>query len=243
MRWGDNLGKRYIADVYFNAKVFLEDNMYLMNKIDFNTSLNERYFVNATKEEATKHLGGTAFYITSAPTNNYKFEKGLNNHMYVIQLKSLNDATTIAHPTITDHKSDDDVVSPAFMIASQLGNNNRQFFKGEFDKAKLHCATYMEVGQNGHEYKGWRLPTHDELYIMKQYQDEAPTDGIPIDNVLNSMYYWDLSGDTPVINSTSDNKNKAYVRCIRDLTLNDLRYINGEMTDAEIALYERNAIE
>lgn len=241
VRWGENLGKRYIADVYFNAKVFLDGRIYWMNKTSSDTNPNEYDFNNAHLERSPKHLGGKAFYITSAPTNNYTVDRNRNNHMYVIQLKSLNEATTIARPTITDHKSNDDVVSPAFMIASQLGTNVTTITS--FDVAKLHCVTYLEVGQNGHEYRGWRLPTHDELFIMKQYQDEAPTDGIPIDNVLAAKYYWDLSGDTPEILSTSDRTYKAYVRCIRDLTLNDLRYINGEMTDAEIALYESNAIE
>lgn len=93
-----------------------------------------------------------------------------NNRMYVIQITStIGSQYTIAHPKKeSDGSTKDHVVSPAFMIASQLG----AVLSAGFDKntALTHCKTYREVAKNSDgtetKFDGWRLPTEEEISII-----------------------------------------------------------------------------
>lgn len=68
-----------------------------------------------------------------------------NNHMYVIQITKSDGTYKIARPRFNNLKSDDHTVSPAFMLASQLGVvNSFQTFKD----AANHCDAYVEVSMN-----------------------------------------------------------------------------------------------
>lgn len=96
-----------------------------------------------------------------------------NNRMYVIQITStIGSQYTIAHPKKeSDGSTKDHVVSPAFMIASQLG----AVLSAGFDKntALTHCKTYREVAKNSDgtetKFDGWRLPTEEEISIIIKY--------------------------------------------------------------------------
>lgn len=136
-----------------------------------------------------------------------------NNLMYVIQITSTNGKYVIAHPKLkTDGTSDDHVVSPAFMIASQLG----AVLAGGFDAetAIEHSKTYREVAADGTVYDNWRLPTKEEIAIIIEYQGKANS---PIDNVLTGQYYRTLSKETVATGIKGANSG-YFVRCIRDLT-------------------------
>lgn len=136
-----------------------------------------------------------------------------NNHMYVIQVKSTNGKYTIGHPKLaSDGSSQDQVVSPAFMIASQLG----AVISSGFDatKALKHCETYREVGTDGTVYDGWRLPTNKEVNIIIDYQGESNS---PIDFVLTGSHYRTLSEETQATGVSGANEGN-FVRCVRDLT-------------------------
>lgn len=137
----------------------------------------------------------------------------LNNpRMYVIQITSTNGKYVIAHPRLAaDGSSTDHVVSPAFMIASQLGAVSSSHYDAK--SAIEHSKTYKEVATDGTEYTGWRLPTNEEVKIIIEYQGKA---GSPIDKVLGGSHYRTLSKETQATGYTNSRGN--YVRCVRDLT-------------------------
>lgn len=171
-------------------------------RIDWN---NYGYYAKYYADGYVRYLGGY---------NNGDDVNGLtNNRMYVIQVKSTNGKYSIGHPKLdSDGSSPDQVVSPAFMIASQLGAVNSSGF--DATKALKHCETYREVGTDGTVYDGWRLPTNKEVNIIIDYQGDSNS---PIDVVLAGSHYRTLSKETQKTGISGDN-NGNFVRCVRDLT-------------------------
>lgn len=167
------------------------------------------YYAKYYADGYIRYLSGDRNYGTIVNGSN-----GLkNNHMYVIQVKSTNGKYTIGHPELSsDGSSQDQVVSPAFMIASQLGAVNSSGF--DATKALKHCETYREVGTDGTVYDGWRLPTNKEVNIIIDYQGETDS---PIDVVLSGSHYRTLSKETQATGVSGANKGN-FVRCVRDLT-------------------------
>lgn len=156
-----------------------------------------------------------------------------NNHMYVIQISSTSANYIMGRPKLNNNLSNDDVVSPAFMIASQLGA-----VTGTEDAATAaeHCSRYVEVTPGDHEtatyYTGWRLPTPDELNVIVNYQ-QGTINGVTIDNVnyqamtpvLTGRDYWSLTGET--YDTGIGNDWGPYLRCVRDLTAAEVEALNG----------------
>lgn len=90
--------------------------------------------------------GYQAKYYKNSDINSFyddtSFDNLKNNRMYIIQVSSTKDSKyNIAHPNIDKFTgyTNDEVVSPAFMIASQLG----AVISANFDQsgAKTHCET------------------------------------------------------------------------------------------------------
>lgn len=171
-------------------------------RIDWN---NYGYYAKYYADGYVRYLGGN---------KNGDDVNGLtNNRMYVIQVKSTNGKYSIGHPKLaSDGSSPDQVVSPAFMIASQLGAVRSAGFNST--TAIQHCKTYREVGTDGTVYDGWRLPTNKEVNIIIDYQGDSNS---PIDVVLAGSHYRTLSKETQATGISGDN-NEAFVRCVRDLT-------------------------
>lgn len=171
-------------------------------RIDWN---NYGYYAKYYADGYVRYLGGN---------KNGDDVNGLtNNRMYVIQVKSTNGKYSIGHPKLaSDGSSQDQVVSPAFMIASQLGAVRSAGFNST--TAIQHCKTYREVGTDGYVYDGWRLPTNKEVNIIIDYQGDSNS---PIDEVLSGSHYRTLSKETQETGISGDN-NEAFVRCVRDLT-------------------------
>lgn len=156
-----------------------------------------------------------------------------NNHMYVIQITAASNNFALGKPNLdADYQSKDHVVSPAFMIASQLGAvspfNNSTLYSDYGNKygakaAADHCGHYMEVGTDGTKYVGWRLPTEEEIKVIIDYQNDNSARET-ITEVLSGQYYWTLTGNSAYISTGSDgSKYNAYVRCVRDLSDDDLK--------------------
>lgn len=136
-----------------------------------------------------------------------------NNHMYVIQITSTNGDFVISKPVNTTDKT----VSPAFMLASQLGAVLSNQLQGE--SAKTHCSTYKEVSKDSKgnitEYTGWRLPTAAEIGIITKYQQDANQDAIA--RVLTGEKYCTFDGN--LTETKVNNPVRGYgTRCVRDLT-------------------------
>ena len=156
-----------------------------------------------------------------------------NNRMYVLQLTSSSESYTLGRPSLVSHTvtnnndprsityytSADDVISPAFMLGSQLGAVN-QVSSSQY--AAMHCAKYLEYS-NGKEYKGWRLPTQQELKYMMDHQN-----GDAMIEVLSGAYYWTLDGTYGHYPGGSGGSadGAKYVRCVRDLSAAELAEIN-----------------
>lgn len=106
-------------------------------------------------DESYKRVGGGMFnpkyeYTYQAKVHNCNTEQD-NNHMYVIQITKSDGTYKIARPRFNNLKSDDHTVSPAFMLASQLGVVNAF---DSFKDAANHCEKYVEVSMNK---KGTRI--------------------------------------------------------------------------------------
>ena len=159
-----------------------------------------------------------------------------NNRMYIIQVSSTKDSKyNIAHPNINKSGyTNDEVVSPAFMIASQLGAVYSSYF--DQDKAKEHCITYREVKkENGKQviYDGWRLPTKTEIQFIVDFQKESYKHNAssefkkPIKPVLEGANYYTLNNET--VATGVESGDDAYVRCVRDLTPEEVEELDKQM--------------
>lgn len=149
-----------------------------------------------------------------------------NNHMYVIQITKSDGTYKIARPRFNNLKSDDHTVSPAFMLASQLGIV--QPFS-TFKDAANHCNDYVEVSTDKKRYDDWRLPTQEEINSIVEFQNDKKAANT-MDRVLKGYYYWTANGgkSNKVPGSEIDNSPGA-VRCIRDLSPAEVQELENNL--------------
>ncbi len=187
------------------------------------------------------HSGGyLAKYYENGDIKSFRYDTSIdnlkNNRMYIIQVSSTKDSKyNIAHPNIDKSTgyTNDEVVSPAFMIASQLGAVKSANFNQ--DKAKTHCETYREVKKgNGEQviYDGWRLPTKTEIQFIVDFQKESYKNNKgetkqPIKPVLEGANYYTLNNKT--VATGVESGNEVFVRCVRDLTPAEVEELDKQM--------------
>lgn len=153
-----------------------------------------------------------------------------NNRMYVVQITNIsqNSKYKIGHVTNIDSKtklSSEDVVSPAFMLASQLGTVTRFSKKNDGVNASNHCDKYVEVSMDGKKrYTDWRLPTASEIGVITKYQYDKNQK--VIDEVLAGGSYWALNGTK--VDANPDNDLTGYVRCVRDLSPEEVKELENK---------------
>ena len=191
---------------YFFASKFAEQNSdgtsvisyYIWNERTSGGRFNRRYSYNVSSAAD----GGTL--------------DGLDNaRMYHVQITSSSAEYTLGRPRITDGKTDPgednaELVSPSFMIASQLG---AVLAAESVEQAASHCEQYVEVDENDNVYDNWRLPTEAELKIIMDFQY---AENAAMDEVLSGSRYWSASGR--VTNGhVSYNPDDGAIRCIRDV--------------------------
>lgn len=195
------------SDNNFNAKV--KDGNYIYQYYD------ERY---GSRKEG---------YYYAATTGSKASDDQHNNQMYVVQITSTQQDQTdykIGHVTNIDPDtklSQENVVSPAFMLASQLGTVS-PFSYGV--NASDHCDKYVEVRTDGKKYTDWRLPTAAEIGVIGKYQNNK-TQNV-MSEVLKAYSYWALNG-----NQVTANKNgsgSGYVRCVRDLSPEEVKELENK---------------
>ncbi len=149
-----------------------------------------------------------------------------NNHMYVIQITKSDGTYKIARPKFNNLKSDDHTVSPAFMLASQLGVV--QPFN-TFEDAAKHCDAYVEVSMNKKRYDDWRLPTQEEINSIVEFQDDKKAANT-MDRVLIGRYYWTANGGrSNEVPDWSSNNYPGAVRCIRDLSPTEVQELENNL--------------
>ncbi len=164
--------------------------------------------------------GGSTYHTDNS------FSNLTNPQMYVIQLTSTSNTYAIGRPVLDgNYQSQDNVCSPAFMIASQLGAVSGGAYTAA--TAAEHCGTYMEVDKDGNRYTGWRLPTKSEIETIIKYQTEgAASYGVTMVRVLAGRYYWALDGNS--YQAYASGTNNTFTRCVRDLTYEEIKRLNKE---------------
>ncbi|EKC46239.1 lipoprotein [human gut metagenome] len=160
----------------------------------------------------------------SIGTSSYrKAREGGNARMYHVRITASSGEYTLGVPRITDGKTDPgadnaELVSPSFMIASQLGAVTTT---DNVEIAASHCEQYVEVykdenGQTVH-LRDWRLPTRAELEIIINFQYK---ENAAMDEVLAGQWYWSASGPVKNAQGSDGSEDNAYIRCIRDAYTN-----------------------
>ena len=196
--------------------------------------------LSGTRFHAQLYENGQIYVLGTNGRRGDAVSGATNNQMYVLQITSSNDQYTVGRPQITKNTawiytagflswpqqykqieysySEDDVISPAFMLASQLGVN--QGFENQ-EQSALHCALYKEVASDGTVFTGWRLPTKQEI----QYMIDNQNNDVMIE-VLGGRYYWTLDGSRAEYPSGTS-PNQTYTRCVRDVTEEEIAKLNA----------------
>ena len=198
------------------------------DKWSFSTSDYNRFFgskVAYVQRNGTSSLNYYYYYYRWSGSWD-KIETGenlssLNNaRMYHVRITATSGEYTLGRPRMIDGKTDggkdnEVLVSPSFMIASQLGAVNSNACKS-VEMAASHCKQYVETYKDKegkvHHVKGWRLPTKAEVAIIMKFQKKEDA----IDVVLSGNQYWCASGCVKTSTGEIISSTGSPVRCIRD---------------------------
>ena len=204
------------------------------NSWNYSTSVQQNYFFGS--KVAVQKSNGTStlyYYSWGQNSNSVSTNAGnlgsLNNaRMYHVQITASSGKYIVGIPQLdadgfTDGGADNaKLVSPSFMIASQLGATQAPTSQ---EQAERHCREYVEVydpdgdpaTNNAIHYDDWRLPTAAEIDIIIQHQKSSDA----MATVLSgSRYYcaYNLDSGQPEHTKSSEggNSGSCHVRCIRD---------------------------
>ena len=141
-----------------------------------------------------------------------------NARMYHVKITATSDEYTLGKPRLdaqgyTESSAENNtLVSPSFMLASQLGALASTF--SEIGPVRTHCQQYVEVykDKNGNKVvlDDWRLPTRAELEIIIKYQYSSDA----MDEVIRRQGYWCADGGQ--VTNSQGMSGSGYLRCIRD---------------------------
>ena len=107
------------------------------------------------------------------------------------------------------------LVSPSFMIASQLGATLSPSNK---TVAETHCAEYVEVTSDGRVFDNWRLPTASEIDIIINHQDVSDAMAVVLTGAnYYCAYNTDSNGNVIFTKATGKSGTGVAVRCVRDV--------------------------
>lgn len=176
------------------------------------------------------------YYNNGGSWNHTDSKNPGNQRMYHVHVTATSNEYTIARPKIldedgnatsdvengyTDDSADNSLlVSPSFMIASQLGVTSSVSSASEnnYQRALNQCRNYVETykdenGQTVH-LRDWRLPTKAEIDIIAELQEKE--DGA-VDIVLAGRYYFCASPSMYTEGAADYESNGYFIRCIRDV--------------------------
>ena len=186
---------------------------------------NEDYFF--TSKVAVEKANGEStisYYYWEKKGKTYNVKKDevdlKNARMYHVRLTSSSNSYSIGIPKLDANGWTDGseanalLVSPSFMIASQLGAT---YAPTNVEQAASHCnqyvETYKDASGNVIHLSDWRLPTAAEINIIIHFQ--YATNAAMVE-VLSGRYYWSASGQQENEKSSSEVGSKSAVRCIRN---------------------------
>lgn len=188
-------------------------------------------YIRRVKVKSFSDSDGNIKYKLYVAVNDNPVILATNNRMYMVNITSVDDNVIVSRPEMeTDSEyplateENNNVVSPVFMIASQLGLIDTGT-NGNWQDTREHCAKYVEVikySDNEGDYEildDWRLPTLAEVKIIANYQNSAKD---VMAEVMTGQYYWTLQTN---IKATIPGKtnNQTFVRCVRDVTPANLK--------------------
>lgn len=240
-KWPSNLEGMYSEDIRKGLDGHIGTNPYMKSKFYWESVI---YRIDYSYKDANKY---NPLYVTAnTPAD--------NNRMYLVQISSTSEQYTVARPKMTGTgvgsvtalgEENNRLVSPTFMLASNLGNigdvnwakaqDNCKYYVEysiyTIDKAdRLNGKTYDEYGHR--RFDDWRLPTYAELQIIAGYQT---TQSEVMDKVLTDVYYWAADTNTyletnrPTVEEIpSSTGSDGKVRCIRDVTPDDLKEFRAQ---------------
>lgn len=190
-------------------------NVFFGSKVRGNQNSNGTYQISYT------YWNGTTRTTTSQSTFN-------NPRMYHVHVTATSSDYVVAKPRLdaegyTESSADNArLVSPSFMIASQLGGVNTSYgqtaLPGGIEQAKKHCEQYVEAVSADQVYSDWRLPTAAEIQIIIAHQDISDA----MDEVLSGTRYYcayntDANGNVIYTYETGKPASRSsHVRCVRD---------------------------
>lgn len=200
------------------------------NSWNYSTSVQNNYFfgskVASMRNDGTSRLYYYSWsqYGSTVNTNAGNLTALDNARMYHVQITASSGKYTIGIPKQDENGFTDDgednaeLVSPSFMIASQLGATQPPT---SVEQAERHCREYVEVHDpdndpdtdNAIHYDNWRLPTEAEIQIIIDFQY---VENAAMDEVLSGPYYWSATGQVRNPGS-GDTDSQSAVRCIRDV--------------------------
>ena len=141
-----------------------------------------------------------------------------NARMYHVKITATSAEYTLGKPRMdangyTESSAENNkLVSPSFMLASQLGALSDTF--SEIGPVRTHCQQYVEVYKDNNGNKvvldDWRLPTRAELEIIIKYQYSSDA----MDEVIRRQGYWCADGGQ--VTNPDGASGNGYLRCIRD---------------------------
>ena len=147
-----------------------------------------------------------------------------NKRLYTIQHSVTKSSNTYSVAKPSD--KNDNTVSPAFIIASTINSKLQSI--GSNDEAKKYCEQYKEKAKTRKgedlDLSGWRLPTKEE--VKKIISLQSGNNAIP-DDLLQGESYWTFDGDKSEEQSNANYKG-AYVRCVHDLTPDEIEKIEDQ---------------
>ena len=169
-----------------------------------------------------------AIYSLNVANAEASDKQNTQNRLYTLQFTTNQGISdyTIAKPQLdSKNKSTDKTVSPALIMAS-AGNGNETAESNE--AARTYCQSYSETATTlkGETLtmNGWRLPTTDEVKLINQL---ASQDKVVDRQILSNACYWTLDGKKAAFNGAQEG-NSTYVRCVHDLTLEEIEKIENQ---------------
>lgn len=206
--------KRYVSASYSNRS---QTWIYSKNSEGFFRAKYVNRNSNGTSD--IKYYTWTKYGYNTNTVQDGGSSRNSNSRMYHVQITASSGTYTLGKPRITTEGITDPgndnakLVSPSFMIASQLGAVSSNYLNSNYNEginmAASHCKEYVEVAKDGTKYDDWRLPTKAEIEIIAKFQ-RVP--GSAVDVVLGGRNYYSASA---IVNLGQGNSG-TYLRCIRD---------------------------
>lgn len=229
------------------------------NQSSYNSTGNFWYSKVDTKYTPSYYAGESnihSYYYRNNRKQTSSSSPGFNARMYHIRVTATSDDYILGVPRLVNDETADDfgytdsgvdnakLVSPSFMIASQLGvvqmnnigysnKNNSSVYLPEMKKifgehCKNYVETYTRTNSNGEtetvHLDDWRLPTESELKIIIGLQGSSGDNNTAIDYLINAGFYYTATG--PIynnkhahgnsVNANSNPTSYTAVRCVRD---------------------------